>query len=122
MIFDFFITKHECTHKNVPVDVEEAYCPDCGALVKNKWYLVRCACCNIKRKAHIEYSHIKTDTKFCPNCGSTDFYVEELSGINFMDVHYAVFKKVVINQEHQITRQIWVEEECEEQKLLSVKN
>lgn len=120
MLIDFFKTKHECDHKNVPVDVDEAYCPDCGALVKNKWYLVRCSCCNIKRHAHIKYSEIKPDTNYCPNCGSTEFYIEELNSINFMNVHYAVFKKVVVNQEHQITRQIWVDEDSEEQKLLSV--
>lgn len=118
MLFDFLKTKQECSHNNVPIDVDEAYCPDCGALVKNKWYLVRCSCCNIKRSAKIEYNNIKPDTKYCPNCGSTEYYQIELDNINYVDVHYAVHKKIIINQEHQSTRQIWVEE-SEEQKLLS---
>ena len=79
MLFNFFKTSKECKHLHVPVDVEEAYCPDCGQLVKNKWYLVRCSCCNIKRIAHFEYDKIKPETKFCPNCGSTEFYIEEPS-------------------------------------------
>ena len=111
MLLDFFKTKHECTHKNVPVDVDDAYCPDCGALIRNKWFLVRCSCCNIKRKAHTEYNTIIPDTHYCPNCGGREFYVQELDEINFMDVHYAIHKKVVIEQEHIVTRQIWVEEE-----------
>ena len=69
MLFDFLIKKHECQHNNVPIDVEEAYCPDCGAFIQNKWFLVRCSCCNIKRSAHTKYNEIVPDTKFCPNCG-----------------------------------------------------
>ena len=111
MLLDFFKIKHECTHKNVPVDVDEAYCPDCGALIRNKWFLARCACCNIKRKAHTEYNTVIPDTHYCPNCGSREFYIQELDEINFMDVHYAIHKKVVIEQEHSVTRQIWVEED-----------
>ena len=88
MLLDFLKQKHECNHKNVPIDVDEAYCPDCGALIKNKWFLVRCSCCNIKRSAHTEYSEIKPDTKFCPNCGATDFYIQELDKVSFIDVHY----------------------------------
>lgn len=121
MLFDFFKVKRECSHRNVPIDVEEAYCPDCGKLVRNKWYLVRCSCCNIKRKSHIKYNNIIPNTNYCPNCGSTDFYVEELSNINFMDLNYAVYKKIVVQQDHFVTRQIWVEE-SEEQKFLSMIN
>lgn len=121
MLFDFLIKKHECQHHNVPIDVDEAYCPDCGAYVQNKWFLVRCCCCNIKRSAHTKYNEIVPDTKFCPNCGGTDFYVEELEKVNFIDVHYAIFKKIVISQEKFTTRQIWIEKEehlIEEKRLL----
>ena len=121
MLFNFLKQKNECQHLNVPIDVDEAYCPDCGELIKNKWFLVRCNCCNIKRTAHFEYDKIKPDTKFCPNCGSTDYYVQELDSIYFTDVHYAVFKKVVIQQNAHTTRQIWIEEEnhlLEEKKLI----
>ncbi len=112
ILFDFFKIKHECSHNKVSADVEEAYCPDCGALVQNKWYLVRCGCCNIKRSAHRHYDEIIPDTKFCKNCGSSEYYIQELEKLNFTDVRYAVFKKVIVNNEKQniSTRQIWVEE------------
>lgn len=126
MIFDFFKQKNECKHSRVRIDIEEAYCPDCGALIKNKWYLVRCSSCNIKRTAHLEYGAIKPDTKFCPNCGGTDFYIQELDNVSFIDVNYAILKKTIIQQGSHITRQIWIEEEEQllpnEKKLLGVKN
>lgn len=122
MLMDFFKNKHVCLHNNVPIDVEEAYCPDCGELIRNKWYIVRCSCCNIKRKSHIKYDEIIPDTNYCPNCGSTEFYVEELKNINFIDINYAVFEKTIVVQERFVTRQIWIDEDNEEQKLLTANN
>jgi len=124
MLFNFLKQKHECKHLNVPIDVDEAYCPDCGALIKNKWFLARCACCNIKRTAHSEYNEIKPDTKFCPNCGTTEFYIQELDNINFTDVHYAILKKIIIQQDKETIRQIWIEKEGniqEEKRLITTR-
>lgn len=124
MLFDFFKQKHECQHLRVPIDVDEAYCPDCGALIKNKWFLVRCSCCNIKRSAHTQYDEIKPDTKYCPNCGATEFYVQELDSVNFTDLNYAIFKKVIIPQQKQTIRQIWIEKEditLGERKLIGLR-
>lgn len=121
MLFDFLIKKNECKHNRVSVDTDEAYCPDCGALIKNKWYLVRCSCCNIKRTGHSEYNEIKPDTKYCPNCGGSDFYIQELEKVNFIDIHYAVHRKEVIEQKMHSTHQIWIEQGeqlIEEKKLL----
>lgn len=124
MLFDFFKQKHECQHLRVPIDVDEAYCPDCGALIKNKWFLIRCSCCNIKRSAHTEYNEIKPDTKYCPNCGGTEFYVQELDNINFTDLNYAIFKKIIVPQQKQTIRQIWIEKEdiaIGERKLIGLR-
>ncbi len=121
MFLEFLIKKQECQHTRVPIDVDEAYCPDCGELIQNKWFLVRCSCCNIKRTAHTKYNKIEPDTKFCHNCGSTEFYIEELEKVNFTDVHYAIFKQVIIPQLKSTTRQIWIEKEdslLEERKLI----
>lgn len=123
MLFDFLKQRHECKHLRVPIDTDEAYCPDCGALIKNKWYIVRCSCCNIKRTANIQYDEIKPDTKFCPNCGSTEFYIQEYDNINCSDIHYAIFKKITIKQTKPSTRQIWIEKEnlsIEEKKLIGL--
>lgn len=126
MFLNFIFRKTECQHKNVPLEVDEAYCPDCGALVHNQWFLVRCGCCNIKRNAHFEFGEVRPNTKFCPNCGSTDFYVEMPDEITPMDLQFAVFKKIVIfNEKHKATRQVWIEKEellLTEKKLLGTGN
>ena len=52
---------------------------------------------------------------------TTEFYIEELEKVNFTDVHYAIFKQVIIPQFRQSTRQIWIEKEnsqLEERKLI----
>ena len=123
MLFDFLIKRHECTHNNIPVDADEAYCPDCGELVRNKWFITRCSCCNIKRTSYIEYDKIKPETKYCPNCGSEDFYIQELDKIYFTDLKFAVLKKTVIPQNHYHIKQVWVEKENDlicEQKLIGI--
>lgn len=126
MFLNFIFRKTECQHKNVPLEAEEAYCPDCGALVRNQWFIVRCGCCNIKRNSHFEFGNIKPNTKYCPNCGSTDFYVEMPEEITPMDLQFAVFKKIVIfNEQHKATRQVWIEKEehlLTEKKLLGTGN
>ena len=118
MIFNFF--KHECTHSRVSAETKEAYCPDCGALVQNKWFLMRCKCCNIKRSAHTRYNEIVPDTKFCKNCGSDKYYIQELDSVNFTDIRYAVYKKIVVENKEQntFTQQIWVEEEKTNQTFI----
>ena len=111
MIFDFFKNKHICNHKNVPIDVEECYCPDCGELIKNEWYIIRCACCNIKRESHLEYDNIKPNSKFCHNCGSTDFIIEKIESLNCVTSRFAIVKKIIVKQQFSSIHQIWIENE-----------
>ena len=121
MLFEFILKKNECHHDKVPADIEEAYCPDCGELIKNKWFIARCSCCNIKRTSHYEYNEIKPNTKYCPNCGSTEFFIQELDKINFTDIKYAILKKTIIPQGKISTSQIWIEKEdslSQETKLI----
>jgi len=123
MILNFLKQKHECCHTKVPVDVDEAYCPDCGELIKNKWYLMRCKCCGIKRHSHLEYKTMKPDDKYCPNCGSTEIYIQELDKITFIDVPYVVLEKKIIKQGSAETNQIWIEKDdssITEQKLIGI--
>ena len=37
---EFLKRNKVCTHTQVKPDVDYAYCPDCGELVENQWYLV----------------------------------------------------------------------------------
>ncbi len=117
----FFQRKKECTHSKVTPDKEACYCPDCGKYIENKWYLTRCSCCNVKRRSVIKFSEILPETKFCPNCGAAQYYVQPLNSINFIDINFAVLVKE-INQELSKNRsQSWMERENPEPiKLLGM--
>lgn len=110
MILDFFGLKKTCTHSKIPNDVDAAYCPDCGEYVENKWYLTRCSCCNIKRPAIVSFGKIKPRGNYCPNCGSKEFYVEEVEKINFINIDYCVcIKQAIIENTGTSRNQIWVD-------------
>ena len=103
----------KCNHSKVRADVESGYCPDCGEYVENRWYLVRCKHCKIKRKAHIVAGNVAPDTRFCPNCGGILYEVEKLDKINFIDINFAVLKKEVVHTAHSMPDLtiVWVEED-----------
>ena len=117
----FFNNKKECTHTKVSPDKDSCYCPDCGKYIENKWYLTRCSCCNIKRKSIIKFAQIMPETKFCPNCGSENFYIELIKNINFIDINFAVLVKEVNEKLSRNRSQSWLERENNEpMKLLGL--
>lgn len=121
MIFEFLNFTKECRHDSVTPDKEGGYCQECGEYVQNKWYLVRCSCCNVKRIGYTNFNNeVKPKGKFCHNCGSKEFHIEELDSINFIDINFAVLKKEVISSGIADARsQIWInEKENEPQKLI----
>ena len=63
-ILEFFKFNRECEHSRVRPDVDFAYCPDCGELIENQWYLVRCACCGVKLKGIIKNKEIIPEKHF----------------------------------------------------------
>jgi len=107
MILSLF--RKKCTHKNVPKSVEEAYCPDCGELVKNSWYMARCSVCNVKRKAHITGNIIVSDTKFCPNCGGQHIEIEKIERLNFIDISYAIHVQEIIKEVPIAQNIVWAD-------------
>ncbi len=121
MIFNLFKTIKECQHTKVSPDEEGTYCPDCGNYVVSKWFLTRCKCCNIKRISYSRFNKIKPIEKFCPNCGSQEYVLEELDKINFININFAVLKKIIVENVSVFAKsQLWVDErENSEQKLLS---
>ena len=81
---NLFKFKKSCNHDKITPDMESGYCPDCGKLVQNEWYITRCACCGVKLKTIVRGGEIFPQNHFCTNCGSQDFVVEKLSKINFI--------------------------------------
>lgn len=125
-ILELFKLNKTCEHAKVRPDVDFAYCPDCGELIENQWYLVRCGCCGVKLKGVIKNKQIIPELHFCHNCGGREFIVERINKINFIDISYAVLVKAVVqNGKAEDYTQSWVdinfERNCYSKKLLGVK-
>lgn len=117
----FFHRKKECTHPNVTPDKDACYCPDCGKYIENKWYMARCNCCNVKRKSIIKFGKIMPETKYCPNCGSEHYHIEQVKNINFIDINFAVLVKKINEEKSRNRSQSWLERENNESiKLLGL--
>lgn len=108
-ILELFKFNRVCQHSKLRPDVEFAYCPDCGELVENQWYLVRCACCGVKIKGIIKNGEIIPEKNFCHNCGTRDYVIERINKINFIDISYAVLVKAVVTHNYTNYTQSWVE-------------
>ena len=120
-LMDLFRRYHTCQHEHVAINADYAYCPDCGELIANEWYLIRCASCGIKEKAIIKNGQIIPANNYCHNCGGQEYVVEKLDKINFIDINYAVLvKKIVRNDRKEEFTQCWSESENKKQPLLQL--
>ncbi len=108
-ILELFKFNRVCQHSKVRPDVDFAYCSDCGELIENQWYLVRCACCGVKIKGIIKNGEIVPEKNFCHNCGTKDYVIERINKINFIDISYAVLVKAVVTHNFTNFTQSWVE-------------
>ena len=108
ILMEFFKKNRNCSHPKVRPDVDFAYCPDCGQLIENQWYLVRCACCGVKLKGIIKNGEIIPEKHFCHNCGTKEYIVEKIDKINFVDISYAVLVKAMIENNVKDITQSWV--------------
>lgn len=109
MLLELFKKTKNCTHSQVRLEVDFAYCPDCGELVENQWYLVRCACCGVKLRGMLKNGEIIPENHYCHNCGTRDFVVERIDKINFIDINYAVLLKVIVHNNEYSYTQSWVD-------------
>ena len=111
----------ECKHEKILPNIESAYCPDCGKLIKNEWYIARCACCGVKIKAKSQNDKVVPLYHYCSNCGNTGYTIERLEEINFININNAVLIKKVLTETSKIpfTTQCWQEKTPEPLKLLT---
>ncbi len=108
-ILELFKFNRTCNHTNVRPDADFVYCPDCGELIENQWYLVRCSCCGVKLPGIIKNGLIIPEKHFCHNCGAHDSTIERINKINFIDISYAVLLKAVVPNNSFNYTQSWVE-------------
>ncbi len=115
-LLDFFKRHNCCNHEHVAIDSQYSYCPDCGELIENEWYITRCACCGIKQKAIIKKGEIVPEDNFCRNCGGHEYVVEKVPKMNFVNINYAVLIKSVVPAE-ETTEDVT---QCWEEKPLNI--
>ena len=110
----------KCTHDRITPDIEQGYCPDCGKLVRNEWYITRCSCCGVKMKAMVKNGEIVPQNHYCTNCGSHEFTVEKLEQINFIDINFAaLLKREIESEQFCSTTRCWQEKTSSQPKLLA---
>ena len=109
----------KCQHNNITPDVDSAYCPDCGKLIRNEWYITRCACCGVRLQSVSKNGKVMPELHYCSNCGSKEYHVEKLDKIDFINIKYAVLVKKEV-EETQIcsTTRCWQEKTNAQPKLL----
>ena len=109
----------KCEHSKIRPDIDQCYCPDCGKLIKNEWFIARCSSCGVKMKAMVKNGCIISQEHYCSNCGSSEYSVEKIEKINFIDINFAALIKTEIEEEHVCsTTKCWQEKINEQPKLL----
>ncbi len=106
---EIFSINKKCKHPNVPIEQDIYYCPDCGELVENRWYLVRCPCCGMKLVATIRNDEVVPEDNFCHNCGSKGYTVEQIDKIDCININYAILVKEIIKNEISEYTQSWLD-------------
>jgi len=112
ILISFLTKQNKCSHKNALLHSNVGYCPDCGQYLIKNYYLVRCSRCDIKREAKLYWGEIVPMEKFCSNCGCSEYYIEKLDSVNFIDAKYAIYLKEIANEIKNLhpETQIWVDE------------
>ena len=73
--------------------------------------------------AKVVWGEIMPVNKYCPNCGTTEYYIEKLDSINLIDANYAICIKeeAICDNQSPPEVQIWVENN-ERQKQIPLKS
>lgn len=106
---DLFNFNRKCQHSKVPMDEDIGYCPDCGELIENHWFITRCACCGVKQRATIRNGEVVPEEGFCHNCGGKLYTVEKIDKIDCININYAVLVREIVKNEIDEYTQSWAE-------------
>lgn len=111
ILIKFIQTRCKCSHRNALLNSNSGYCPDCGQYLVKNYYLVRCSRCDIKREAKLYWGEIVPKDKYCANCGSEEYYIEQLDKVSFIDAKYAIYLKEIANEYQTLhpETQVWVD-------------
>ena len=106
---ELFNFNKKCQHNKVPLDTDIGYCPDCGELIENHWYITRCGCCGVKERATIRNGEVVPEAEFCPNCGGKAYKIEEIEKIDCININYAIVVREIVKNEINEYTKSWVD-------------
>ena len=106
---ELFNFNKKCQHNKVPLDTDIGYCPDCGELIENHWYITRCGCCGVKERATIRNGEVVPEAEFCPNCGGKAYKIEKIEKIDCININYAIVVREIVKNEINEYTQSWVD-------------
>ena len=106
---ELFNFNKKCQHNKVPLDTDIGYCPDCGELIENHWYITRFGCCGVKERATIRNGEVVPEAEFCPNCGGKAYKIEEIEKIDCININYAIVVREIVKNEINEYTQSWVD-------------
>ena len=106
---ELFGLNKKCTHDKVPLDEDIGYCPDCGELVQNHWYITRCGCCGVKERATIRNGEVVPEESYCHNSVSKLYKVEEIEKIDCININYAIVVREIVQNEVAEYTQSWLD-------------
>lgn len=107
----FFMRK--CKHNKVTPFSAGSFCPDCGKEIQISWLILRCSCCETKRRANVVFNNLVPRDKYCIKCGGSTYYRETKEKIDFFELEYSAISKKELH-ENNIRKeilQIWIEKE-----------
>ena len=90
-LLEYFKNKKKCHHDKVTPDKDICYCPDCGELIENRWYITRCSCCGVKLKAIVKDGKIITARSAA---SSIDFAFKIMEVIKGKEVEEKIKKQI----------------------------
>ena len=106
---ELFNFNKKCQHNKVPLDTDIGYCPDCGELIENHWYITRCGCCGVKERATIRNGEVVPEAEFCPNCGGKAYKIKKKKKIDCININYAIVVREIVKNEINEYTQSWVD-------------
>lgn len=113
MLSLFFNKQKKCSHRKLTPFSPGSFCPDCGREIEIAWMILRCTCCNTKRKAKVIFNSIRPQDKYCIKCGTSECEIQRKETLEFFDVEYAIISKKEADNpvKHREVLQIWIEKE-----------
>lgn len=113
MLGYIFKNHNKCKHPKITPFSVGKFCPDCGKEIQISWLILRCSCCQSKRRANVVFNNLVPRDKYCIKCGNKEYFKENKEKIDFFELEYSAISKKEINANNfsKEILQIWIEQD-----------